>query len=324
MTDVGDSGRRAPEGGPPGGVCPGEETLAAYIEGQLDDVTRAEVADHVSRCDDCYTVVREVTLAGKEEAGGTDSGADRPPAASVLPFDAPRNSHAARTAAVPRKRPLNWLARGLPWAAVLAVSAGGLFLAREQGLFLSPGDRAMRDLVEAVGQRRFFEPRLTGGFKYGPLVQQTRGAADPDGARLRLRAAAARARELAGRTRAREARHVAAVSALFTDDVDHAVRELEALVAESPTDLSTVSDLAAAYLVRGRRDDRRDDILRALTLASEVVARRPDLAEAAYNRAIALDWLAHHDEARAAWADMARRFPEDPWSRAARRLAEPR
>ena len=50
-------------------ACPHSEVLAAFVDGRLDGDRRAQVEDHVSRCEACYDVVKETlrTLAEMDE-----------------------------------------------------------------------------------------------------------------------------------------------------------------------------------------------------------------------------------------------------------------
>src|SRR3954452_1947053 len=47
---------------------PSDETLAAFIDGRLDDVTRRRVIEHMTSCDECYAVYLAATEMQK--AGG--------------------------------------------------------------------------------------------------------------------------------------------------------------------------------------------------------------------------------------------------------------
>src|SRR5262249_18276336 len=62
------------------------------------------------------------------------------------------------------------------------------------------------------------------------------------------------------------------------------------------------SDLAAAYLARARIRDRSEDWPAALAAANRAIVLRPDLAEAQFNRALALEALALRSQASAAWS----------------------
>src|SRR2546423_11082276 len=47
---------------------PTDETLAAYIDGQLDEETRKRVVEHMAECPECFDVV----MGGREVAGAEE------------------------------------------------------------------------------------------------------------------------------------------------------------------------------------------------------------------------------------------------------------
>ena len=199
-------------------------------------------------------------------------------------------------------------------AATLLVFAGGGYYAREQGLFLSPADRAILPLVKAVGERRFFEPRLTGGFKYGPITGPSRGltGSDPSG-NWPLLAAAALLKARSEEDPSAANRRAVAAAQLILGDSSVAVRSLEELCARNPLDATLLSDLSAAYLVRAFREDRQDDWNRGLDAAERALKADQNLVEARYNRALALEALGLFDEADRAWDALTNSAPQDVW-----------
>jgi len=78
------------------------------------------------------------------------------------------------------------------------------------------------------------------------------------------------------------------------------------------------SDLAAAYLVRGVRENRPQDVSRALALASLALQRDASAREALFNRALALDRLSMFDAARQAWQEYLKVDDESGWAAEAR------
>lgn len=369
MTTTGNDRREAPSvafGG--GGTCPEPEMLAAFIDNKLDDVSRERVADHVSRCEDCYTVVRETAVMVQEQPGGTTEMARGQvvefPVVGVAVPGADGLSVAARADAGGAPISVTSVSAGggvsqrsletapaatssqptppkvvpLPsrrlWprisalAATLLVFAGGGYFAREQGLFLPPYERAVLPLVKAVGERRFFEPRLTGGFKYGPLISPKRGGPappiDPNNPTMRgpvgpaaedwaILAAAAKIKEAGNDSPA--AVSALAAAHLLMGENDEAVRLLERAVDANPSDARLLSDLAAAYLRRGQSGDRGEDYARALESVRRALQMSPELAEARYNEALALSASGHDDEAARAWESVASIEKDAAWRR---------
>ena len=50
---------------------PSDETLAAFIDGRLDEETRKKVTAHVAECDDCYGTIMAAGAWTREENPGT-------------------------------------------------------------------------------------------------------------------------------------------------------------------------------------------------------------------------------------------------------------
>ena len=141
--------------------------LSAYLDGKLDAAQRGPIEDHISRCEDCYFVVRETAFTLAETDGGAEV---RGPVAD----GAPEAAVESPPEGVVRARPPYLSTYLLPLAATVIVGAGALLFWRQtQG----GGDGPRAGLVAAVGERRFFDARLTGGFKYGERIGPTRGGA---------------------------------------------------------------------------------------------------------------------------------------------------
>ncbi len=290
-----------------GGPCPDPEMLSAYLDGKLDQTQRGVVEDHISRCEDCYFVVRETALtltdlAAEASDRGRPSGPDAAPAPS-LPGR--------------RLRPTLLNRYLIPLAATLVVGLGALALWR-QATRGEAYSEAVRPLVEAVGERGFFEPRLTGGFKFGPRVTTLRSpGSSPPAEAWAMFAVAAEIRDQsqAASTAARASR---AAALLLLGDVDQAVAEYARLVRDEPASAGWSSNLAAALLVRaltvpGSADH---DLPEALRHAEQAARLDPALSEAGFNRGLALKALGRVEEARRGFNEMAERG--DAWSAAAR------
>ena len=277
---------------PEAAACPKAELLAAYLDGTLGEMERQHVAEHVSTCEDCYAVVRGTLL---------DIAAAPP---SMVTVRGPR----------PMVRSARWF---LPLAATLILGIGGGLLWRHQ--FASdPYDEAVRPLVEAVGERRFFEPRLTGGFRFGPPETPVRSSA----AQARYWELFAAASEIRNRAQARstpEAKRALAAASLVVGASDEAISSLSELAKARPDDVSVYTDLAAALLVRAADPRHSADVPAALDAANRALALKPACPEALHNRALALETLGLREEAIAAWKTLAR--GHDAWAAEAGRRA---
>ena len=130
---------------------PGDEELAAYVDGMLGEEDAARVAGHLAACADCYRVYSE-TLRFQLEEGEEEEPAGAPAEAKgeVVPFPSDRKAKAPW-----------WLAAA---AAVLVVGLG-------VGLFMTPLWEELPDLFLAA----LFEvtPEMTTAELVEPLQGET-------------------------------------------------------------------------------------------------------------------------------------------------------
>lgn len=245
-----------------GGTCPSLETIGAFVDGRFKDREREVIADHLASCETCYFVF--------SEAARTPVVAR--PQAEVVPFT---------------RRRMTWrIAAGLAAAAtiVLAVNVFGPFGANGD-------ERALTQLVAAVGTERTVESRLRGGFAYAPVRGPVRGPNDvnlsPD---VRI--------AIAEIEKQYSAKPVAATAAIISGDTNQAILILEAQSRLRPNDPGILSDLAAAYLARPGSADAAE---RALAAADRALAIDRLMPEALFNRALALQMTGKTGDARIAW-----------------------
>lgn len=163
---------------------------------------------------------------------------------------------------------------------MLLAGVGAVVFWRQERPPANPYAVAVKPLVEAVGPRRFFEPRLTGGFQYGALLAAERVEASVPSTRGWVFAAAARIRESA--LQSRSARTVAAlgIAHLLVRNADEAVRLIKAAQAEQPSVASVRSDLSAAHLVRADLAGHMLERAWALEWAERALEVDPVLPEA--------------------------------------------
>ncbi|HXK11669.1 MAG TPA: CHAT domain-containing protein [Vicinamibacteria bacterium] len=208
--------------------------------------------------------------------------------------------------------------------AALAAAAALAFVAfRLPWRRSAPSTPMVAALAEAMGTERFVEPRLTGGFRHGPLVV-LRGEAPHglDAYPPAVLGAVARVRERAAAEPSPEALGALGVTYLVSGDVGAAVKALESATAQAPRNPRLLSDLSAAYLVRASRLDEPSDVPRALEAAEKAIALDAPPAEAWFNRALALESLHLVDAARKAWQDYLARDAASGWADEARRHLE--
>jgi tetratricopeptide (TPR) repeat protein len=214
-----------------------------------------------------------------------------------------------------------WARRAVVATAALATAAALVLVVPvvPLGLRHASDKRAVEALVAAVGTERLIEPRLTGGFAYGPV----RGFMPSGQAPVRLslspdiRIAVANIEKETTTQYSAAALHARGVAALLVGDVDRAIASLEAAAGQR-ADSAILSDLAGAYLVRADRTGNKDDFSKALATLNQALEVDPDLLEAHFNRAYALEHLALRLEARDAWQHYLAIDSRSPWAAEAR------
>lgn len=210
--------------------------------------------------------------------------------------------------------------RPLVWLSLIVVVCGGMIVRRQ-----AARDSRARPLdafvtVAAELPERPYDVRLSGGFAYKPKARVLRASSD----------AAIGWRLLAASAPLSADGHARAVSQLALQRIDSSIDMLERLLKQETgvrTILAAVaksknatllSDLAAAYFVRGRRTDRARDVIMAAECAARAYrldARHP---EAAWNRAVIFESMALADVARVAWLDFIAIDSGSAWSVEAR------
>jgi CHAT domain-containing protein len=198
-----------------------------------------------------------------------------------------------------------------PGPVLLAAAALALVLLREAAPTANRASRLRLRLVRRLGAIRPVEGRLV-GFGYAPP-----GAGRAPGSRDRQLALSARQiRDEAERSGSPAARADYAVVKLLDGKLPEAVSLLEKVVEDQPANAPAWSDLAAAYLAAGAASPR--SYARAFSAANRAVIDDRTLAEARFNRAVALEKLHLDRDARSAWEEVARLDPDRGWSEEAR------
>jgi len=281
-------------------------TIAAHVERRLPPAEAARLDEHLAACPICYEVFAEAARCRLEEGASNEATGPQGASGSAA---APRPLAGARAAAL------------LALAAAVALASWAAWRAQRR----EAAPALVAELARAVGESRFVEPRLTGGFRYARFVRLRSG----DGSRgldaqsPAVIAAVARIRERAEADASPEALAALGVTYLVSGDVNAAVQALESAVAQAPKDARIRSDLAAAYLARASRLDEPADLPRGLEAAEEAVALPGAPDEAWFNRALALEGLHLVDQAHRAWEDYLKRDAASPWAdEARRRLAD--
>src|SRR5256885_4231816 len=121
---------------------PSDETLAAYIDGRLDEETRRRVVEHMAECEECFDVVMAGRESGTsiERASGAIAGHNR------------------------------WIAFAAAAAVVIVASAGILSSVLDK-------DKDLKRLTAAMPPFRTIEGRVT-TMPHKPLNRPMRGGED--------------------------------------------------------------------------------------------------------------------------------------------------
>lgn len=259
-------------------TCPEAEELAAYLDGRLTPAERTSVERHLARCADCRDVVGE----------------------SVEALEA--------FPAVPKPTPWKWVAIAGGALAAAAAIALAVRLAQPVPYYVPE----MAELIRVNAPTRAIEGRLSGGFRYAPPPIVTRGAGDrPD---LEFAAAAGQVRGEIGSRSGSAAEAARGVTFLLSGDPVAAVAALERATTFPGASAQMWSDLSAAYLARGQTGDAE----RAAASAQRAIDADPNLLEARYNRALALE-REGGDAARDAWREYIARERDADWVAEAQR-----
>lgn len=254
------------------------EMLAAYIDKRLTPEQRAAVEAQLAKDPDSYALLVE-TLKAQDALGRSEE--LRPSASSKSGWK---------------------IAIGVLAAAAvvsLIVWTAPDLLERIRG----NRDPVLEQLVAAVGQERYVDARTTGGFAYAPVKTVTRSPGDLATQNLSLLAAAGELQRRAQSTPNGNNLHAWGIAQITLGAFDEAVETLTTTLSMRPGDAAVLADLSAAQLARAASQSRADDWPAALANAERALQRDPQLKEALYNRAVALEGLALNQEAIAAWND---------------------
>lgn len=284
------------------------EILAAYIDGQLPPEERARVDAEIAADPETYewvvnsiNAVDDPTIvqAGEPQHGGA---ATPGPLPDTGPSPVPTGGSGGDGKVLPffRRRTVQGVV-----GAVVAVAAGLVLVVRTQpvwwqGIWGPSADPRFVALVEAVGEERYIEARLTGGFKYGPLRQVMRGPDDLSSQNLKLLAAAGDLQKAAERNPNAENLHAWGVAQLLLGRPREAVVTLHRSVLGNGASADRWADLAAAYLATAAFDGA-GQYPKALEAALAALELNPRHNQALFNKALALEAMGLKQNADEVW-----------------------
>ncbi len=280
------------------------ETLAAYVDGLLPPDQRAKVDAEIAADPEHYEWLANTVGAVDDD---TIAGAAEDPSDAAGRVPRPKAGHNDTGTVLPFYRRRSVMGGA---GVLLAAAASALLLVQLQPQWWQrlrgpQADPKFAKLVAAVGDERYIEPRLTGGFEYGPVRQVMRGPNDVPVQNLQVLAAAEELQQAADTDPSAENLHAWGVAQLLLGDPDLAVATLTTALAKE-ADEAVAIDLAAAYLAGGTlsdtspvQDARARGRFAAALLAPAASARNP---VAAFNYALALEQSGDIPAARRAWA----------------------
>jgi CHAT domain-containing protein len=162
-------------------------------------------------------------------------------------------------------------------------------------------------LMASLQGLRFAEARFYGQMKFShlPLTEQGKSCPEPSAMR--------KIRNALARTHGKLSIADQAVLRIC-DDVSGAINALEHESQSTLSDVGVLTDLSAAYLIRAAKEHDPLDFLRALKVIDKALSIEPNMEEAKFNKAIALEKLFLQTEAVAAWRSYLSQSPNSSWS----------
>jgi tetratricopeptide (TPR) repeat protein len=277
--------------------CVDDATLAAFVDGMLDPVSRGRVVAHIASCPDCSELVAEV-IRDEEELQESSS------TLVAAPIDVVANR--------PPSKPF-WTGR-----AKLAATGGLFAVAASVLLLVLDRESQLASLVSIVGNERLTEARPTGGFQYGPLRSQVRSGSSQGQDRLALLAEEGRLRVKAASASPVDL-HAWGVSQLLIGATADSVRTLESAANAAPNVAAHYSDLGAAYLTLFLEQRRATDGESALVSLDRALTLDAGSKEARFNKALLLGAMGRAADAADAWNQYLAVDADSRWAAEARR-----
>lgn len=183
--------------------------------------------------------------------------------------------------------------------------------------FLSHPPAPRHEMVAALAGRRPFLSRFTGGFLWAPP------AATSPAVRGEIARLVRQIEREAERNRTPHNIADAAVLRLLLGQPGGALERLRRAAESAPRDAELMNDLAAAYLASYEVSHDPSELVTGLETAERALALPGAPAEALFNRALAMEELFLHQQARLAWVRYLSADPGSPWAKEARsRLAQ--
>jgi CHAT domain-containing protein len=287
--------------------CPDSTRIAAYLDDRLFEEERRVLEEHFAGCESCWREFADSVACLAE-------------------------LRAEETTAVPAPRRLARLkhrlatkhGRSAAIAATLALVVGASgWLSYDR--LVAPAAGEASELHAGVVERRPVVPRFTGAeWKPRPSdrVRGVTAAPSLEPGAWRYQKRVDEARLAAGDSPSGAQLQRLGAAYLLAGDADQGLQTLERATAAVPEDAHALSDLGAAYLARGIERDDGNDVAQALETIDRALEGAPDLLEARFNRALALEEMTLPGEASRAWRMYLELDARSPWAEEARERLE--
>lgn len=257
---------------------------------------------HAALCDHCGPLLRAAT----ERGGG------RPAGDQGLVGLSPERQHSiAERMASGSRRP------HAPYRALAAAAA--LIIAATAWLAIDRRSPSISDLLaRAYAEQRTLDLRL-GESSHGPVrLQRASPRSRLDRPASLLEAEARISRSLERQPLDPEALHNRGRAEILEANYGAAVESLTRADQHAPRSAAIKRELATAYFMRGRAEDRPTDIALAFEKLGQALALAPDDRVALFNRAFVGQYLGLNDQAASDWTRYLELDPTGEWAAEAR------
>lgn len=278
------------------------EMLAAYIDNRLPPEQRAAVEAQLATDPDSYALLVDTLEALDDDE------------IKALEVKEPLKQPIAFKPKSPKSPFRTWMIAG----GALAAAAAIVIAVRMQDDNTVQSARLIAGLVEATGDARYLEPRLSASFAHGALRVEERGQRESSQSNVSLLTAAAAAERAVSDSPTAGNLHALGLSQLLLGRHDDAISAFSRAVDMTTPRAPLLNDLAATYLDRAAATGRNADLIAALEHADAALAVDRAFSPAAFNRALALEKLRRLEEAAAAWNDFLTLDSTSGWADEAR------
>jgi Flp pilus assembly protein TadD len=293
--------------------CPNEASVLAYFENRLSSTSRAQIERHFANCIDCQEVLAFLGRETHATVPPTTPEAVSEQTTRVLGYI--RNDELGRSKQTEKPPYAPGFRISYPKLAtvglvmsVIAITSIYFFISGP-----SPAEAGMEAIKLAVKNKRYTEPRVSGGFAHSRYAGTIRGA-DDSSANLHFDRAESKVRTAAQETSDVNAQLVLARSYLArgtSKGANQALTLLDQLSRRGVETPETLNDTGVAHLRLSNYDEAIVSFTRAL-------AKSPRYDEALFNRALVHQILHRDAEARNDWQQFIDQSTDENWRNEAR------